>query len=65
MATVIVDQEKCVGKDECGECAEICPEELFTFNDDGKAFVEEPDECMDCESCLEDCKGDAITIEGD
>jgi len=57
----IVDQEKCVG---CEECVDVCPVEVFEMENDKSSPVN-AEECMGCESCVEVCEEDAITIEED
>ena len=54
-----VDQEKCIG---CGECIDICPNEVLELVDE-KAEVVETEECVGCESCVEVCEQEAITVE--
>jgi NAD-dependent dihydropyrimidine dehydrogenase PreA subunit len=54
-----VDEEKCVG---CEECVDVCPTEVFEMEND-KSVPVEPDECLGCESCIEVCEEDAITVE--
>ena len=44
----IVDQEKCVG---CEECVDVCPVEVFEMEDD-KSVPVNAEECMGCESCV-------------
>lgn len=56
---VIVDVDKCVGD---GECADICPVEVFELQD-GQAKPVNADECLGCESCVEVCESNAIIIE--
>jgi len=56
--TVEVNQEKCTG---CGECVDICPEEVYELQDEISVPVNAED-CVGCESCLEVCESDAITI---
>jgi len=59
MYKITVELEKCVG---CGECVDICPEEVFELEDD-KAVAVNEDECVGCESCVEACEEEAITVE--
>ena len=54
-----VDESKCEG---CGECADVCPVEVFEIQD-GKSIPVNADECLGCESCVEVCEPGAITIE--
>ncbi|TYT74451.1 DUF362 domain-containing protein [Desulfobotulus mexicanus] len=56
----IVDQDKCVG---CEECVDVCPTDVFEMKD-GKSEVANADECLGCESCLEVCEPAAIVING-
>lgn len=55
----IVDEEKCVG---CEECVDVCPTEVFEM-EDGKSKPVNAEECLGCESCIEVCEEDAIVIE--
>lgn len=58
MYMVKIDLDKCKG---CGECIDICPNEVLEMADD-KANVVNPDECAGCESCVEVCEEGAITV---
>ncbi len=56
---VIVDEEKCVG---CEECVDVCPVDVYEMQD-GKSVAVNAEECLGCESCVEVCEAGAITIE--
>jgi len=58
MYEIKVDPEKCTG---CGECLEICPEEVYELEDE-KSVPVNVEQCEGCESCLEVCEQDAITV---
>ena len=53
-----VDLAKCNGD---GACKDVCPVDVYEMKD-GKAFVAQGDECLGCESCVEACEFDAITL---
>ena len=55
----IVDQDKCVG---CEECVDVCPVEVFEMDGD-KSVAAHAEECLGCESCVEVCESEAITVE--
>jgi NAD-dependent dihydropyrimidine dehydrogenase PreA subunit len=55
---VEVDSEKCIG---CGECVDICPEDVYEMQNDKSVPVNE-ENCVGCESCIEVCEQDAITV---
>jgi NAD-dependent dihydropyrimidine dehydrogenase PreA subunit len=55
---VVVDQEKCVG---CEECVEVCPVDVFEMEDE-KSVPVNAEECLGCESCVEVCESEAITV---
>ena len=61
MPTPKVDKEKCTG---CGTCVALCPE-VFVIGEDGKSEVKNPEGCeeCDCQSAVESCPEDAITLE--
>jgi ferredoxin len=58
----IVDPDLCIG---CGLCEDTCPE-VFRMNDDGIAYVIDPDPAPetygDIEGCVELCPVEAISI---
>jgi len=59
MYKITIEVEKCVG---CGECVDICPEEVFELQDE-KAVAINDEDCVGCESCVEACEEEAITVE--
>ncbi len=58
MYEIKIDKEKCTG---CGECVDICPEEVLGLVED-KSEPVNADECVGCESCVEVCEHEAITV---
>lgn len=59
MATIVVDEGKCTG---CEECVDVCPVEVYVMND-GKAEPVNEEECSECCSCVEVCPADCIDHE--
>jgi len=59
MAKIIIDYDKC---DACGECADLCPMEILTIVD-GRLDVQNPEDCNECEVCMDICQNDAIRVE--
>ena len=58
-----IDQEKCIGIAECGECTKICPVNVFEKADQYPVVIEVyEDECTLCSLCTGSCKPDAILI---
>ncbi len=55
---VVVDQEKCVG---CEECVEVCPVDVYEMENE-KSVPVNAEECLGCESCIEVCESEAITV---
>ncbi len=58
VATLELDEEKCVG---CGICVEVCPHMVFTMNN-GNAQIHDPDACMECGACAKNCPADALYV---
>jgi NAD-dependent dihydropyrimidine dehydrogenase PreA subunit len=55
---VEVDQENCIG---CEECVENCPADVFEMKNE-KSLPVHMDECIGCDTCVEACDQDAITV---
>lgn len=58
--SVEVNDPKCLGVAECGECVRVCPVNIF-FPRGDRIGVQEEDECILCGLCLT-CPTDAIQI---
>lgn len=56
MAKIEIDRGKCEG---AGECADICPAEVFDLRDN-KCVPVNMDECVDCCACVKVCPNSAI-----
>lgn len=56
-----IDQEKCIG---CGLCVNLCPS-VFKMGENGKAEVINLKNCSqcDCETVVQNCPVQAITLE--
>jgi NAD-dependent dihydropyrimidine dehydrogenase PreA subunit len=58
VATLDLDQEKCIG---CGECLLVCPHQVF-MSSDRKAVIDDHGGCMECGACAMNCPTAAITV---
>ena len=60
----IIDQEKCL---ECDECSAMdsCPQEVLEggMHDEPFTVVRRPEDCIGCGMCMDNCNGNAITLE--
>lgn len=59
VATLVLDQETCIG---CGRCPEVCPHRVFVL-EGGKAHIHEKDDCMECGACALNCPVKAISVD--
>ena len=63
---VLVDQDKCLGKDECDKCLKACPYDVPQFGFAGNAKMEKCDLCLDMLNegkrpyCVMHCSQDAL-----
>ena len=58
MATII-NKEKCIN---CKICYDRCPEESFGLDDEGRVYVQYPEECWLCGVCQMDCPVGAVEV---
>jgi len=58
VATLQVDESKCVG---CGVCTEVCPHEVLELSMK-KVQIRDRDACMECGACAMNCSFGAITV---
>jgi NAD-dependent dihydropyrimidine dehydrogenase PreA subunit len=59
VTTLSLDEEKCTG---CGLCLLVCPHAVLSMNHE-HARIENPDACMECGACAQNCPTDAVTVE--
>ena len=64
----LVDKGLCIG---CGNCHNCCPAEPNVFeirfdaeHDEDKSFVVEPNACIECALCVQQCPVQAISLIG-
>jgi ferredoxin len=59
MIDIILDKKLCTGS-ECGKCAYVCPNNVFTIKD--HISITSPGYCKMCEECLKICPEAAIHL---
>jgi adenylylsulfate reductase, subunit B len=56
----IINKEECSS---CGECMNICPQDVFFGTEDGNVpVIRYPDECWHCNACVVACPVEAIKL---
>jgi NAD-dependent dihydropyrimidine dehydrogenase PreA subunit len=55
-----INQEKCVG---CGICVERCPLDTLRLDENRKAYIAYPDDCMTCFLCERNCSQGAMEVD--
>ena len=58
VATLVLDQEKCIG---CTLCTQVCPHQVLEMQDK-KAAIVDFDACMECGACVNNCPTQAISV---
>lgn len=60
MSVIRADLNKCIG---CRNCAEICPMDVFYFDEAAhKSVIAYPENCQSCGQCYVNCKGRALDM---
>lgn len=63
MSVVRIDLNKCIG---CRNCVEICPMDVFYFDDKAhKSVLAYPENCQSCGQCYVNCRGRSLGISND
>ncbi len=60
MTMVKIDVSKCIG---CGNCVDVCPNDVLDLDAEGIATVVRPEECEECGTCEAVCTQNAIRVE--
>ncbi|AKB75589.1 Ferredoxin [Methanosarcina lacustris Z-7289] len=58
----VIDYHKCTG---ALACYEVCPGDVFDIKEmeaGKKAVVARPDDCIECDQCVDACPEDAIEL---
>ena len=63
MSVVRIDLNRCIG---CETCVNICPMDVFYFNQEAhKSVIAYPENCQSCGQCFLNCKGRSLGISND
>jgi len=47
----------------CGICLNFCPQNVFSYDEKKKVFVDSPEDCINCQLCEMRCPDMAIHLE--
>lgn len=57
---IIIKRDKCIG---CKVCIEICPRNLYLFDEkDKKVDLKNPEKCINCNACVKRCLAQCLEI---
>ena len=59
VVTLSLDSQRCIG---CQMCVTVCPRAVL-FMADGKAKINNRDDCMECGACARNCPVDAVSVQ--
>jgi len=63
MSVIRYDIDACIG---CRRCYEICPQDVFRFNEEQhKAVIAYPESCISCGQCFINCVGHSLALSDD
>lgn len=52
-------REKCI---DCGICIDVCPHEVFAWQENDEVFLQDKDRCMECGACAMNCPVNAVEV---
>ena len=56
-----INPKKC---NDCGNCVEICPGEVFEIDGD-EPNIARPEDCIECLACVNQCPTEALQLHED
>ena len=63
MSVIRYDLDACIG---CRLCIQVCPFDVFRFNEEHKkSVIAYPENCQSCGQCFVNCLGRSLTIVND